>query len=47
MESKQAKTEVEKKNLEIGVLCERIFKIRKLHVEELEELYKTRIEESK
>jgi hypothetical protein len=47
MESKQAKTEVEKKNLEIGVLCEQIFKIRKQHEADLKELYKTRIEESK
>jgi len=35
MEAKQARTEVEKKNLEIGVLCDQIFKIRKQHEAEL------------
>lgn len=35
MEAKQARTEVEKKSLEIGVLCEQIFKIRKQHEAEL------------
>jgi hypothetical protein len=47
MEAKQARTEGEKKNLEIGILNEQIFKIRKQHEAELQEQHKIRMEESK
>jgi hypothetical protein len=47
MDAKQARTEVEKKNLEIGVLCEQIMKIRKTHEAELKVAQTKMVEDAK
>ena len=47
MDSKQARTEVEKRNLEIGILCEQIMKVKKQHEAELKAAETKRIEDSK